>query len=97
MAKQVEWTNRALIDRFQILSYWNNRNKSNYYSTKLDNLFISTLKALCSFPFTGKQTERENIRIKVIRNYLLVYKITDRKIIVLRVWDSNRDPKNLKY
>jgi addiction module RelE/StbE family toxin len=97
MARKVEWTNRALKDRFQILSYWINRNKSNSYSIKLDDLFIESLKLLSLFPFAGKPTRVANVRMKIIKKYVLVYQVTDNEIIVLRLWDSRQNPQNLKY
>ena len=97
MVRKVEWTNQALKDRFQILSYWINRNKSNRLSIKLDNLFIEALQLLCKFPNTGKSTVKPNVRIKVVKSYLLVYKIIFDKIVVLRIWDSRQNPEKLKY
>lgn len=97
MVRKVEWTNRALRDRFQILSYWINRNKSNTYSLKLDDLFIDTLQSLCNFPNAGRRTEKINVRIKVVKDYSLIYKVTVNRIVVLRVWDSRQNPERLKY
>ena len=96
MVRRVIWTTRALKDRYQILSYWINNNKSNNYSKKLDDLFIETLSFLCEYPFLGKRTKRLNVRLKIVKNYFLIYQIEKNEIIVLRVWDSRQNPQNLK-
>ena len=97
MVREVKWTNRALKDRIQILSYWLTRNKSNSYSLKLDDLFIETLQSLCKFPYAGRKTEKRDVRIKVVKNYLLIYRITATRIVILRLWDTRQNPQKLKY
>jgi toxin YoeB len=51
----------------------------------------------CPYPFIGKPTNKPNIRIKIIREYLIVYEIHTEKIVVLGVWDTRRNPKDLLY
>jgi toxin YoeB len=82
MAKKVGWSLRAQNDRKKIFSYWNKRNKSNNYSIRLNRLFIEATKAISDYPKIGKITERENIRIKIVRDYLIVYKELENKIEV---------------
>jgi toxin YoeB len=97
MVRRVVWTNRALKDRYQILSYWINNNQSNSYSKILDSLFIETLSLLCEYPFLGKKTKSLNVRLKIIKKYNIVYQINNNEIIVLRVWDSRQNPQKLKF
>jgi toxin YoeB len=82
MAEKVGWSLRAQNDRKKIFSYWNKRNKSNNYSIRLNRLFIEATKAISDYPKIGKITERENIRIKIVRDYLIVYKELENKIEV---------------
>lgn len=97
MVRQIIWGRLAQNDRLQILQYWDNRNKSKAFSTKLNRLFKHDLTLVCNFPFIGKPTNKPNIRIKIIREYLIVYEIHTEKIVVLRVWDTRRNPKDLLY
>ncbi|WP_439131447.1 type II toxin-antitoxin system RelE/ParE family toxin [Polaribacter sp.] len=53
-----------------------------------------TLTAI--FPEAGMQTEFDGIRIRVVKHFQLVYRITDVTIEVLTVWDSRQNPKKLK-
>ena len=97
MVRQIVWGRFSQQDRMQILNYWNNRNKSKIFSTKLNYLFNQGLSLVCKYPQIGKPTNKPNIRIKIVRGYFLVYEIYDDKIVVLRIWDSRRNPKDLLY
>jgi len=89
--KEVVWSLRAIHDKLEILDYWIFRNKSRKYSEKLDLLFDNTLKRICKNPSSGKSTDYQDIRIKIVRNYLIFYRIQKNTIEVIRIWDSRRD------
>jgi len=97
MVSQIIWGRFAQQDRLQILYYWHNHNKSKAFSKKLNSLFNEGLHLVCKYPTIGKPTDKPNIRLKIVREYFLVYEILEDKIIVLRVWDSKRNPKDLLY
>lgn len=97
MVRQIVWGRFSQQERLQILYYWNNRNKSKAFSTKLNSLFNQGLSLVCKYPHIGKPTNKPNIRIKIVREYFLVYEIYEDKIVVLRIWDSRRNPKDLLY
>jgi addiction module RelE/StbE family toxin len=96
MAKQVEWTLGAQYDRKDIFEYWNNRNKSNLYSKKLYALFKKSIKIISKHPKIGRSFGRDNIRVTVVKDYLIVYKETDNCIQILSIWDSRQDPDRLE-
>lgn len=73
MAKQIEWTIGAQLDRRDIFEYWNFRNKSSNYSKKLNLLFKENIKLISKHPKIGRSFGRDNIRITVVRDYLIVY------------------------
>lgn len=97
MARRIIWSEEAQNDRHLIFSYWNLRNRSNVYSKKLNGQLNKTLLVLCDFPFIGRPTQKIYVRSKIVLDYLIIYKITDTKIIVLKIWDSRRNPQKLKY
>lgn len=97
MAKQIIWTFKAQDDRKDIFNYWNKRNKSTTYSKKLNYLFKESLKIVSKRPYIGKKTTIENVRAKIIRDYMVFYEITDRYIIVLTVWDCKQDPDKSEF
>jgi len=96
MAKQVVWSLRAQDDRKNILSYWRQRNKSNTYSKKLNLLFKEAVNTIRDFPKIGKLTDDRNARIKVVRDYLIIYEETETTIYILTVWDGRQDPAELE-
>jgi len=93
MAKQIIWSLQAQEDRKQILSYRNNRNQSTTYSKKLHTLFKDALKLVSQFPQIGRQTDIENIRIKLVKDYLIVYEEDQTSIYILKIWDGRRNPE----
>lgn len=96
MAKQIIWSHRAQSDRKEILEYWRTRNKSTSYSKKLDSLFKEALSILKDYPQIGKPTDIDKVRIKIVRDYLLIYEETEDSIILLSIWDNRQDPERLE-
>jgi len=97
MVRQVIWTKRAQADRIAILTYWNRRNKSTQYSLKLNELLKESLLLIGRHPYVGRSTDKENIRVKVLKEYLIFYEITGKEIVVLLVWDCRQNPEDLKF
>jgi addiction module RelE/StbE family toxin len=96
MARQVVWSQRAQRDRKEILDYWRHRNKSNTYSKRLNGLFRESVKIITDFPEIGKPTDQANTRIKIVKDYLIIYEETETQILILTIWDSRQDPGKLK-
>ncbi|MEO7176926.1 MAG: type II toxin-antitoxin system RelE/ParE family toxin [Saprospiraceae bacterium] len=93
MAKVVLWSHRAQIERRAILEYWLHHNKSTGYSKKLNQLFKVSVKIIANFPQIGKPTDDINTRIKIVRDYLIIYELTETQIHILTIWDSRQDPE----
>jgi len=96
MAKQIIWTERAQNDRKKILDYWRQRNKSAIYSRKLNQLFIDAIGIISNYPQIGKPTNNKNARIKIVRDYLIIYEETKTTIIILTIWDSRQNPEKIQ-
>jgi plasmid stabilization system protein ParE len=96
MVKQVVWSTRAQTDRKRILEYWRFRNKSDHYSKKLNHLFKEAIKLITDYPQIGKVTDDSHARIKIVRDYLIIYEETDNQIFILTIWDNRQDPEKLK-
>ena len=97
MAKHVVWTQRAQADRRQILKYWLDRNKSSIYCIKLNYLFKQVVKLISNYPQIGKPTSDANARIKVVKDYLVIYQETETTISILTIWDTRQNPEKLKH
>ncbi len=96
MVFKIEWTINARLDRKEIFTYWNNRNKSNIYSRKLNKLFETHVESLLKFPSIGKLTNYEQVRFLIVKDYLIFYTIEKQIISILRIWDSRQDPNKVK-
>ncbi len=48
------------------------------------------------FPQIGKVTDDTRARIKIVRDYLIIYEETATQISILTIWDSRQDPDRLK-
>ena len=92
MVKQIIWSRLAHLDRFQILEYWNNRNKSTVYSKRLNQIFEDTVELISKHPKIGKDTDIPNVRIKIVKDYFFTYCETETTIEILTIWDSRQDP-----
>lgn len=96
MAKQIIWSLRAQKDKKEIIKYWSQRNKSNRYSKKLNLLFKESIRLLSEHPYIGKSTDDDTVRIKIIKEYLLIYEVTKTSIHILSIWDGRQDPSKLE-
>ena len=96
MFRQVKWSARSVYEWSDMLDYWTNRNKSNAYSLKLDRLLKESLDKIARASETGKPTDFPSVRTKIVRDYLVYYRIHPEYIDILGIWDSRRDPKKFR-
>ncbi len=96
MPKEIRWSIRANQDRIEILEYWIKRNQSNTYSIKLALLFEENIELLSQIPTIGKPTNLPDVRVKVVRDYLIFYRIMEELLEIIAIWDSRRNPKKLE-
>ena len=91
MARVVIWTERAQKERITILAYWISRNKSVEYSKKLNRLILDSLSLICMYPLIGKLSNKENVRVRILEDYLIIYEIKHNEIVVLSLWDCRQN------
>ena len=96
MAKQIIWSLRAQKDKKEIFKYWSQRNKSNRYSKKLNQLFKDSIRLLSEHPYIGKSTDVDSVKIKIVKDYLLIYEVTETSINILSIWDGRQNPSKLE-
>lgn len=95
MVRKIIWSLNAKKHRLEILQYWIGRNKSTVFSKKLNSLFIEAIKLIALNPRIGHLTEKENTRVKIIRDYLIVYEIKEDELHILSIFDGKRNPEML--
>jgi len=94
MAWKVVWSITAARQKDEILKYWVWHNKSTSYSIRLNKLFHQATKLISQNPLLGRSTSYPNVRVKLIRDYLVFYKISERRIEIMMIWDGRRNPKD---
>lgn len=96
--RKIRWTPKALRDQKQIWDYWYKRTGSVDYPIKLQELFNETLTFLALMPQIGLVFDEErNISHAIIKDYKIYYTYSDHYITVVTIWDTRRNPKNLKF
>ncbi|WAC15491.1 type II toxin-antitoxin system RelE/ParE family toxin [Dyadobacter pollutisoli] len=73
------------------------RNKSKTYAQKLNQQFKEASRLIAAFPKIGKLTDEENVRIKIVRDYFMVYEETETEVHILTIWNTHQDPENLGW
>ncbi len=97
MVKRIIWTLKAQQDRKEILHYWRVHNQSNTYSKKLNQLIKKALALIAAHSNIGRRTDIENVRVKMVREYLIFYEEQNDQIFILSIWDNRRNPENAPY
>lgn len=95
MAIEIIWSPEAIIDRFQILDYWQKRFGHNNYSVKPDNKFQEVIRLISHFPDVGRKVEGRDIRFLIEEHYQIFYLSQASNIQILRMGDSRRNPEDL--
>ena len=80
MVKRIIWSANAQLDRKEIFIYWNKTNRSNACSINLNRLFIDASEILSSHPYTRRQSAIDDVRVKIIRDYIMVYRYSETEI-----------------
>lgn len=97
MAKRIKWSTHAIADRIAVLDYWFQRIGNKNYSRKLiDNSLKEIINKLSEYPKLGRQLDNREERFFVKDSYQIFYLETADSIEILHIWDSRRNPKDLK-
>jgi toxin YoeB len=96
MARRVIWSRRAEKDQEHILRYWKNHNKSSAYSKLLKAKFSEVLNLAGKNPKVGQQYSTGAVRYIIFRDYKVFYSYTKDTINVIAIWDTRRNPEELK-
>ena len=96
MVFKIIWTEKAQKDRLEILEYWIEKSKSKLFALKLNEIFNERVELLAQYPNLGKKTDMRNIRAHIVRDYFIFYKIIEKTIIVVSIFDTRQNPRKLR-
>jgi ParE toxin of type II toxin-antitoxin system, parDE len=68
--------------------------EGNFVITKFG--FKEAAKAIADFPAIGRPSGYKDTRIKIVRDYLMVYKVLDTSIVIITIWDGRQHPLKLE-
>ncbi|MGI8583319.1 MAG: type II toxin-antitoxin system RelE/ParE family toxin [Chitinophagaceae bacterium] len=66
------------------------------YSKKLNLLIRKAINLISLHPHIGVKTDIENVRAKVLRDYLIIYQVSEKRIEILSIWHTKRNPDELR-
>lgn len=97
---RIVWSKNALNDLKEIFDYWNKTNGNNIYSNKLNIELTNLIDLLIPFPKIGRKVENYDVRYLIKYEYIIFYKIKESdermNIEIIQIWDSRRDPLDLR-
>jgi len=97
MAKRnVTWSLTAKQTLKDILNYYNEIIGNNKYSNTLNKYFKRMISHIKSNNFIGRATEDKNLRALVYKHYEMLYRLSNNEIEIVIIWDSRRNPEDLK-
>ncbi|MGL4599185.1 MAG: type II toxin-antitoxin system RelE/ParE family toxin [Bacteroidia bacterium] len=83
---EIIWSNRSQNDLFAIYEFI--AKDSPFYATRWINYLIESVEVLEEFPLSGRIVPEKNtktIRELIIGNYRIFYKVTTKRIYILRI------------
>lgn len=95
MAKIIVWSEEAKADLLAIKAFFDNRNKSAIYSTKLLRQLKNAARLIQKYPDAGTDTSIAGTQGLVVNNYILLFRRSENYILIITVWDSCRNPDTL--
>ncbi len=95
MVRKIIWSANAKDEIIEILKFWIKRNKSTAYSKKLNMLFREAINLISKNSTIGYITIKENVRVKIVKQFLIIYEITNDSIHLHSIFDNRRNPKEL--
>jgi plasmid stabilization system protein ParE len=95
VAKRVIWTDTAILQRKEILTYWFERTGNKNYSQKLSGIIRKRIAYIKKFSLIGKITHYSENRVSVAGHLSIFYQIKDQVIVITSIWDNRQDPDRL--
>lgn len=96
MAKRkIIWSFEAKSDLYNVLNFYYRRNGTWIYSKKLNSAFRKSVRLLTRHPEIGIQTDIFHIRILIIGDFKIFYKIKQDSIVIITIIDTRQDPDKL--
>jgi plasmid stabilization system protein ParE len=95
---KVVWSKNAKQELLAITSFWDKKNKSKTYSEKIKFHIELAINLIKKNKKLGIRSNIESVRMRLIlKNYYLVYEISENQINILQFWDVRQNPIKISY
>ena len=91
--KRIIWSSRASSELKSILSYYNERNQSTIFSSKILDSVQETIELIAVNNYLGRLTSNKRTRVINLDVFLLFYEVSTNSIDILSFWDNRQNPK----
>ena len=96
MAKRkITWPRKSLLDLVSILDYYYKQNGTKTFSNKVNTGIRKAIRLLSKYPELVVQTDIENVRNLIHRDYCIFYELKEDNIVILSIWDNRQNPETL--
>jgi plasmid stabilization system protein ParE len=82
-SKKIILTELAKLSIIDILDFYIKQNGNSIYSKKLSKDIKSIIRLIAKYNYTGRQTDKERVRVFIKDRNAIFYEINERQIIVL--------------
>lgn len=94
--RKIIWSPKARLDLICILDFYFKRNGSIIYSRKLNSRIRSSIRLLVKFADIGFKTDVESIRVLIVGDYYIFYRLNSETVEIITIWDSRQNPASFK-
>lgn len=77
------------------MEFYGKRNGNYNYSKKIYAKLKRSVSILSRFSGIGVKMNIVNVRNLIVGDFCLFYRINEKSILVIAIWDSKRNPNNL--
>ena len=96
--KKIIWSQTAISELENILSFYIQRNQSDEYSLWLYNALEKRVQLISVFPALGRKSDMPDVHILPFDHFGIIYKTKGQAIYILSVWDFRQHPnKRMDY
>ncbi len=96
VGRKLKWSPQARSELRDIIAFYNRRNGSNAYGIKLGNLIDEKVRLYFMNPEWEQMQGLFQRRSFVCEKFQIFYRFTETEFEVTKVWDTRRNPKDLK-
>ncbi len=97
LERKLIWSEKAIENLEEIFVYFEKRNRSNEYGSRLLHRIEDKLEHYLSAPELGQGDGTSGRRFFLCGKYRVFYRFTDSTFEIIKIWDGRCDPGSSKF